>query len=83
MNSRLLATKLHLPAIPPKQMQRPQLIQRLNGGLAGLKMYGMASPSKHAILAEYGATPIDYRTKDFAEVIHRADPPAWTWCWTA
>ena len=37
-------------------------------------MYGIASKSKHPILAEYGATPIDYRTEDFVEVIRRAEP---------
>ena len=31
--SSLLATKLYRPAIPPKRVQRPQLIQRLNEGL--------------------------------------------------
>ncbi len=44
------------------------------GKLAGLKMYGIASQSKHHILAEYGATPIDYRTQDFVEVIRQAEP---------
>jgi NADPH:quinone reductase-like Zn-dependent oxidoreductase len=44
------------------------------GRLAGLTMYGIASNSKHAILTEYGATPIDYRTEDFVEVIRRAEP---------
>ncbi len=44
------------------------------GRLAGLTMYGIASKSKHPILTEYGATPIDYRTEDFVEVIHRAEP---------
>ena len=44
------------------------------GRLAKLKMYGIASKSKHAILVEYGATPIDYRTEDFTEVIRRAEP---------
>ena len=44
------------------------------GRLAGLEMYGLASPSKHHILAEYGATPIDYHTQDFVEVIRRAEP---------
>ena len=44
------------------------------GRLAKLKMYGLASPSKHHILAEYGATPIDYHTQDFVEVLHRAEP---------
>jgi NADPH:quinone reductase-like Zn-dependent oxidoreductase len=44
------------------------------GRLANLTMYGIASKGKHAILAEYGATPIDYRTQDFVEVIRRAEP---------
>lgn len=37
-------------------------------------MYGLASPSKHHILAEYGAIPIDYHTRGFAEVIRGAEP---------
>ena len=44
------------------------------GRLAGLKMYGLASPSKHPILSEYGAIPIDYHTQDFVEVIRQAEP---------
>ncbi|MFN2223301.1 MAG: medium chain dehydrogenase/reductase family protein [Candidatus Promineifilaceae bacterium] len=44
------------------------------GRLAGVKMFGLASASKHAILIEYGATPIDYRTQDFVEVIRQAEP---------
>jgi NADPH:quinone reductase-like Zn-dependent oxidoreductase len=44
------------------------------GRLAGLRMYGIASRSKHHILAEYGATPIDYHTQDFVEVIRQAEP---------
>jgi NADPH:quinone reductase-like Zn-dependent oxidoreductase len=44
------------------------------GRLAGLKMYGLASPSKHHILTEYGVTPIDYHTQDFVEVLHQAEP---------
>ena len=44
------------------------------GQLAGLNMYGLASPSKHAILTEYGATAIDYHTQDFVEVIRQAEP---------
>ncbi len=44
------------------------------GRLANLRMYGIASKSKHAILAEFGATPIDYRTENFVEVIRRAEP---------
>ncbi len=44
------------------------------GRLAGLEMYGLASPSKHPILSEYGATPIDYHTQDFVEVLRLAEP---------
>lgn len=43
------------------------------GKLAGLEMYGLASKSKHYVLTEYGATPIDYRTQDFVEVIRKAE----------
>ena len=44
------------------------------GQLAGLKMYGTASQSKHCLLLELGTTPIDYRTQDFVDVIHRMEP---------
>ena len=44
------------------------------GQLAGLKMYAVASAAKHAILTEYGATPIDYRSQDFSEIISRSEP---------
>ena len=44
------------------------------GRLADLKMYGLASPSKHSVLAEHGATPIDYHAQDFVEVIRQAEP---------
>ena len=44
------------------------------GKLAELKMYGLASKSKHHILAEYGAIPIDYRTQDFVQVLRQAEP---------
>ncbi len=37
-------------------------------------MYSLASKSKHSTLIEYGATPIDYHTEDFVEVIRRAEP---------
>jgi NADPH:quinone reductase-like Zn-dependent oxidoreductase len=37
-------------------------------------MYAVASRSKHAVLEEYGAFPIDYRTQDFMEVIRQAEP---------
>lgn len=42
--------------------------------LAGLRIYGLASPGKHDILCEYGATPIDYHTQDFVQVICKAEP---------
>jgi NADPH:quinone reductase-like Zn-dependent oxidoreductase len=44
------------------------------GNLANLTMYGIASKSKHHILAEYGAIAIDYRTQDFVEVVRKAEP---------
>jgi NADPH:quinone reductase-like Zn-dependent oxidoreductase len=44
------------------------------GRLAGLTMYGLASKRKHPAIAEMGATPIDYRTQDFVEVIRQAEP---------
>ena len=44
------------------------------GRLAGLKMYGTASASKHKVLVDLGATPIDYHTQDFVIVIHQAEP---------
>jgi NADPH:quinone reductase-like Zn-dependent oxidoreductase len=44
------------------------------GKLAELSMYGIASKSKHHILTTYGATPIDYHTQDFVEVIRDAEP---------
>ena len=44
------------------------------GKLANLSMYGIASKSKHNILTEHGATPIDYHTQDFVEVICQAEP---------
>jgi len=44
------------------------------GTLAHLTMFGLASRSKHHILVEHGATPIDYHTQDFVEVIRNAEP---------
>jgi NADPH:quinone reductase-like Zn-dependent oxidoreductase len=44
------------------------------GKLADLKMYGLASPDKHHILTQYEATPIDYHTQDFVQVIRQAEP---------
>lgn len=44
------------------------------GKIADLKMYGIASASKHSTLTELGAIPIDYHTQDFVEVIRQAEP---------
>ncbi len=44
------------------------------GRLANLRMYGVASRSKHVALLAYGAIPIDYHTQDFVAVIRRAEP---------
>lgn len=44
------------------------------GRLAGLKMYGTASPAKHKLVTEMGAIPIDYHSQDFVEVIRQAEP---------
>jgi len=44
------------------------------GKLAGLKMYGTASQSKRDVFAQFGATPIDYHTEDFVDVIRQAEP---------
>jgi NADPH:quinone reductase-like Zn-dependent oxidoreductase len=44
------------------------------GKLAGLTMYAVASRSKHAVLVEYGAIPIDYQTQDFVAVMRQAEP---------
>jgi NADPH:quinone reductase-like Zn-dependent oxidoreductase len=44
------------------------------GQLDHLKMYGLASPGKHAALSELGAFPLDYRAQDFVEVLHRLEP---------
>jgi NADPH:quinone reductase-like Zn-dependent oxidoreductase len=44
------------------------------GKIAGLKMYGLASQAKHAVLRSHGALPIDYRTQDFVTVVLAAEP---------
>lgn len=44
------------------------------GQLAGLKMYALASRSKHPFLEQYGATPIDYHNEDFVAVVRQAEP---------
>jgi len=37
------------------------------GRLAGLEMYGTASPYNHELVADLGATPIDYRSENVVE----------------
>jgi NADPH:quinone reductase-like Zn-dependent oxidoreductase len=44
------------------------------GRLADLTMYGIASQSKHGVLTDLGAIPIDYHTQDFVKVIRKAEP---------
>jgi NADPH:quinone reductase-like Zn-dependent oxidoreductase len=44
------------------------------GKLKGLKMYGTASQSKHPLLLEKGATPIDYKAESFVDFIRRKQP---------
>ena len=44
------------------------------GRLAGLKIYGLASPGKHDTLVELGAIPIDYHTQNFVDVIRKSEP---------
>jgi NADPH:quinone reductase-like Zn-dependent oxidoreductase len=44
------------------------------GKLAGIKMYGVDSPSKNDMMKEYGATPIDYKSQDYVQVIHEMEP---------
>lgn len=44
------------------------------GKLAELRMYGLASPAKHAVLAEHGAVPIDYHRPEWVDVLQQAEP---------
>src|SRR5262245_36637382 len=41
------------------------------GRLAGLEMYGTCSSRGRTVVAELGATPIDYQTQDFVKEIRR------------
>lgn len=40
------------------------------GRVMGLEMFGTTSSGKLALVARQGATPIDYKTEDFAQVVH-------------
>jgi NADPH:quinone reductase-like Zn-dependent oxidoreductase len=44
------------------------------GRQAGLKMYAIASKSKHHVLEEYRSMPVDYHTQDFVKVLSKAEP---------
>ena len=44
------------------------------GKLLDLEMYGTASKSKHDLIKQLGATPIDYKSEDIAATIHRLTP---------
>jgi NADPH:quinone reductase-like Zn-dependent oxidoreductase len=44
------------------------------GKLAGLQMYGLASASKHGILREYGAVPLDYSSQDYVQILQETEP---------
>jgi NADPH:quinone reductase-like Zn-dependent oxidoreductase len=44
------------------------------GKLAGLKMYGTASPEKHVTLTGFGAIPIDYHTQDYVDWLSKVEP---------
>lgn len=44
------------------------------GRLAGLTMYGVASKAKGEAVRAMGATPIDYRSEDYVEVLRRLEP---------
>jgi NADPH2:quinone reductase len=44
------------------------------GRLAGLEMYGTASPRKHAMVRDLGAVPIDYKNADFVEACRELRP---------
>jgi len=44
------------------------------GKILGLKMFGTASKSKHLLVSSLGATPIDYRSENFAERIRQLSP---------
>lgn len=44
------------------------------GRLAELEMIAIASESKHHVLAEYGAFPLDYRTQDVVQAVRGLRP---------
>lgn len=44
------------------------------GRLHDVKMFATASKSKHDVIAQYDAVPIDYRSQDFRQVIFDAGP---------
>lgn len=58
------------------------------GRLAGLEMWGTASPGKHDLVRSLGGMPIDYKSEDFVSVVRQAtgdgvdlvlDPVGWSY----
>jgi LuxR family maltose regulon positive regulatory protein len=74
VNSHLLATKLRPPAIPPKRTRRPQLVRRLNDGLAaGRQITLLSAPAgfgKTVCVGDWVSTlewPVTWLTLDPAD----------------
>jgi NADPH:quinone reductase-like Zn-dependent oxidoreductase len=44
------------------------------GKLAGLKMVGLASPPKHAMLTGMGVTPVDYHVSNLKDALSKVEP---------
>jgi NADPH:quinone reductase-like Zn-dependent oxidoreductase len=44
------------------------------GKLANLTIYGSASEKKQDVLVDHGATPIDYQSQNFVDVIRKSEP---------
>ena len=70
----LLETKLHCPPVPPNRVRRPQLIERLNEGLAsGRQLTLVSAPAgfgKTTCLSEWASTldcPVTWLSLDLAD----------------
>ena len=60
------------------------------GRIAGLEMWGTASPGKHDLIRSLGGTPINYKSEDFVAVVRNTtgdgvdlalDPVGWSHFW--
>ena len=60
------------------------------GRIAGLEMWGTASPGKHDLIRSLGGTPINYKSEDFVAFVRKAtgdgvdlalDPVGWSYFW--